>query len=88
MMKWFCFLLLSLLALPTQAANYQCTSPSGEVVNSDHPCVEGDVEKKLMLDDNVYPNNISSRAQAIARAEAVKARREAALSNHKAAEHE
>ena len=87
-MKWFCFALLFLLVLPTQAATYQCTSPSGEVVNSDHPCVEGEVEKKSMVDDNVYPNNISSRAQAIARAEAAKAKREAALSNHKGAGHE
>ncbi len=84
MMKWFCFLLLSLLALPTQAATYQCTLPSGEVVNSEHPCVE----EKLLIDENVYPNNISSRAQAIARAEAAKAKREAALLKYPVADHE
>lgn len=81
-MKWFCFL-LCLLALPAQAALYQCTLSSGEVVNSDHPCVEGKGEEKSVVDEKVYPNNISSRAQAIARAEAAKAKL-----NHKAADHE
>ncbi len=88
MMKWFCFALFSLLVLPAQAASYQCTSSSGEVVNSDHPCIEGEGEKKSTVDENVYPNNISSRAQAVARAEAAKAKREAVLSNRKGPDHE
>ncbi|VAW88044.1 hypothetical protein MNBD_GAMMA18-1114 [hydrothermal vent metagenome] len=87
-MKWFCFLLLCLLVLPTQAATYQCTLSSGKVVSSDRPCVEGKVEPPPMADENIYPNNISSRSQAIARADAAKAKREAALSNDKAVDHE
>ncbi len=78
-MKWHCFFLLSLLSLPVHAATYQCTLPSGEVVSRDQPCAE----KAARVDENVYPNNISSRAQAVARAEAIRARREAAISNDK-----
>ncbi len=72
-MKWFYFLPLSLLLTPAYAATYQCTLPEGEVVSSDQPCAE-----TAQVDENVYPNNISSRAQAVARAEAIRAKREAA----------
>ncbi|MCF6218948.1 MAG: hypothetical protein L3J94_09395 [Gammaproteobacteria bacterium] len=74
-MKWFCFLLLSLLLMPAYAATYQCTLPEGEVVSSAQPCAE----KVVRVDEKVYPNNISSRAQAVARAEAIRAKRAAAL---------
>ncbi len=78
-MKWLYFPLLLLLLLPVHATTYQCTLPSGEVVSRDQPCAE----KTVRVDENVYPNNISSRVQAVARAEAIRAKREAAILNDK-----
>lgn len=67
------FILLVICPLSIQAEDNRCGTGE-KLSNSDKSCEEAVTE----VDTNVYPNNISSRAQAVARAEAAKAKRDAA----------
>jgi len=72
-MKYLYWMVLFIISLPAQAADYKCSVGGGEVIISSTPCAKGNT----IPEENSNRPQISSRAQAVQRAEAIKAKRDA-----------